>query len=212
MKNFFITGTDTGVGKTFITAAWTQTLRRRGIPALALKPISCGDRSDAEIFAKANDETLSLNQINPVYLAPPLSPYAACVVENRPFDTVALHSQVQTVIQQYPGPFLIEGVGGWRVPLTHNYFIADWARDLQLPVVLIARAGLGTLNHCLLTIDSIRLHQCLPIGIILNFHNTPDDMAAQTNPAVLENLTSLPVFQFHSPADLQTMPDWMCPA
>ena len=210
MNGIFITGTDTGVGKTFITAAWTRELRRRGLPALALKPVSCGDRSDAELFAQANEETLSLNQINPVHLAPPLSPYAASVVDNKPFDLRALHEGIEAVAGHHKGPLLIEGVGGWMVPLSHNYFVADWARDLKLPVVVVARAGLGTLNHTLLTVDSIQRHDCTVAGILLNFHNTPDDMAAQTNPAILENLSSLPVFRFHSPSDLHDLPEWMC--
>jgi len=211
MNGWFITGTDTGVGKTFFTAAWTRELRRRGLPALALKPIACGDRSDAEFFAKANDETLSLNEINPVFLAPPLSPYAACVVEDRPFDLCSLHENVRAVAARFPGPFLIEGVGGWLVPITRNYTVGDWARDLSLPVCVVARAGLGTLNHTLLTIESIRRSGLDICGLVLNFHQTPPDLATQTNPALLEDLSGLPVFCFHHAADLQELPEWLQP-
>ncbi|MDR0534333.1 MAG: dethiobiotin synthase [Verrucomicrobiales bacterium] len=209
MNGVFVTGTGTGIGKTFVTAAWTRELRARGKSALALKPISCGDRSDAEQFAAANDETLSLNQINPISLLAPLSPYAACIVEDKPFDFCALHDGVEAVAVKCPGPFLVEGVGGWLVPITREYWVRDWAGELKLPVVIVAPAELGMLNHTLMTIESVRNSGCELKGVIVNHHPVCDDLATTTNPAILEELGRVPVFNFHSTEDLRQMPAWM---
>jgi dethiobiotin synthetase len=212
MNGFFITGTNTGIGKTFFTALLTRHLRANNIPALALKPFCCGERRDVEILAQANEEVLSLNQINPIHLLPPLSPYAACVVEERPLDPEHALQSIQNLSQQYPGPFLIEGAGGWLVPITKNYWVRDFAAELKLPLLLVASAGLGTLNHSLLSLESMRRAGCSVAGIIMNFHQCPEDLATATNPAILEDLSGLPVYQLPSSlTHLEKIPDWMNP-
>ncbi|MEM9399653.1 MAG: dethiobiotin synthase [Verrucomicrobiota bacterium] len=210
-KGFFITGTDTEVGKTWFTAALVRYLRHKKIPALGLKPIVCGERTDAQILAKANEESLPLNDINPIWLEPPLAPFSACVVEGRPFDFQQLHATVQKVMQQESGPFLIEGVGGWLVPINETYFVRDWAKELSLPIVLVARASLGTINHTLLSIESIQHSGCDIRGIILNHHQCSEDLSTQTNPKVIEQLTSIPVFEVYSHTELTQIPDWLIP-
>ncbi len=210
MNSFFITGTNTGIGKTYFTALLTRHLRGQGIPALALKPFCCGERTDVEILSKANDEVLTLNQINPVYLLPPLSPYAACVVEERPLVPEDTIQSVRNITEKYSGPFLIEGAGGWLVPITKQYWVRDFARELNLPIIIVASAGLGTLNHSLLTIESIRASGCKIAGIVMNFHNCPEDMASATNPAILEELSGLPVYSLSASAtDLNDFPAWI---
>jgi len=212
MTGFFITGTGTGVGKTWATAALTRALRSRGLPALALKPILAGPRTDAEIFAAANQETLTLQEINPVTLAPPLAPYAACVIEDRPFDFTPVRETLAALAARHPGPFLIEGIGGWRVPITRLISVREWAQELGLPVLIVAPAALGTLNHTLLTLDSIRASGLSVPGILMNFHGVAeDDLAACTNPAILEDLTGLPVFRFAEAAAFQDLPPWLLP-
>ncbi|MDR1190521.1 MAG: dethiobiotin synthase [Verrucomicrobiales bacterium] len=210
MRGIFVTGTGTGVGKTFVTAAWTRELRRRGNAALALKPIACGGREDAEQFAAANDGTLTLNQINPVHLAAPLSPYAACLAAGKPFDLSVLRESMRVLTMTHAGPFLVEGIGGWLVPLTANYFVRDWARELALPVAIVAPATLGMLNHTLLTIESVRAAGCELAGVIVNHHPADgDDLAVATNTALLAELSAAPVFEFRTPEDLRRMPEWM---
>ena len=110
---------------------------------------------------------------------------------------------------KFPGPFLIEGVGGWLVPITRDYAVRDWARELGLPVVIVAPAGLGMLNHALLTIESVRAAGCELRGVIVNHHLAGDDLAAATNPAILTESGNVPVFNFYAPEDLRTMPAWM---
>ncbi|MEM9446287.1 MAG: dethiobiotin synthase, partial [Verrucomicrobiota bacterium] len=189
MKGAFITATGTEIGKTYFTCQWVRALRQKQMPALGLKPIICGERTDAELIAKANEETLSLNEINPIWLQPPVSPLAACAIEDRPFDFSTLRDAVKNIYKKHSGPLLVEGVGGWLVPIVEDYYVRDWAQELQLPIVVVINAGLGTLNHTLLTVESIRQAQLDIIGIIMNFHNCPKDLATQTNPAILEQIT-----------------------
>lgn len=208
-KGAFITGTDTEVGKTYFTSLWTRQLRKEGVPALALKPYVCGERTDAEILTKANEETLSLNEINPVHLLPPLAPYMACVLEERPLDWQLVQDTIEVVTSKHKGPFLVEGVGGWNVPLTKDYWVSHWAKELNLPVVVVVRADLGTINHTLLTVEAIKKTGLPVLGIVINFHGQPSNIATQTNPAAIEDLTGLPLFQLDDKATELSLPRWL---
>jgi dethiobiotin synthetase len=213
MTGFFITGTDTGVGKTHFTACLTRSLRQNSIPAIPLKPISSGDRADSILLSDATGGVISPAEINPVHFSAPLSPYAASILESKPFPWGILRERIAKLTQNYPGPFLIEGVGGWRVPIDSTLGIREWAQELALPVVLVIRNTLGTLNHTLLTVDSIRQAN-LPIrGIVLNDHfSRTDDPSATTNPALLQELTSLPILSLPSGmSELPSLPPWLIP-
>jgi dethiobiotin synthetase len=213
MKGFFITGTDTGVGKTYFTACLTRSLRQNSIPAIPLKPISSGDRSDSILLSDATGGAISPAEINPVHFSAPLSPYAASILESKPFPWGILRERIAKLMQNYPGPFLIEGVGGWRVPIDSTIGIREWAQELALPVVVVARNTVGTLNHTLLTVESIRQAN-LPIrGLILNEHfSRTDDSSAATNPTLLQELTSLPIlFMPSGIPQLPSLPPWLVP-
>ena len=129
MKGFFITGTDTGVGKTYFTALLTRALRQQSIPVIPLKPISAGDRSDSIILSEACGGVVSPAEMNPVHFTAPLSPYAASMLESRPFPWGILREKMKKLTENYPGPFLIEGAGGWRVPLDSSLGIREWAQE-----------------------------------------------------------------------------------
>ncbi|NDC79791.1 MAG: dethiobiotin synthase [Verrucomicrobia bacterium] len=209
-KGAFITGTDTGVGKTYFTAFWTLSLKKAGVQAFPLKPISTGDRSDAKILRQSVNSSLSLHEINPVHFEPPLAPWAACRAMGRIFPLEKLRNHLAGLRSKYPGPFLIEGVGGWRVPLDRNYGVREWAREMGYPVVVVARAGLGTLNHILLSVDSILRSKLKVSGIVVNLHQARDDEATRSNPKLIEELTGLPVFTLASgatPSD--KLPSWL---
>lgn len=209
MKGIFITGTDTGVGKTYLTALLTRTLRRQGIPAIALKPVASGDRSDALALYEAMGRALPIPRINPIHFSAPLAPYAAGMLENRPFPWDQLRSHWRDISGSYPGPFLIEGVGGWKVPMDSTHTVQDWAQELGLPVLVVCRATLGTLNHTLLTVDSIR-QAGLPLpGVVMNFHAAPEDDATRTNPGILEEWSKLPVARLPARATTLEIPDWL---
>lgn len=209
MRGVFITGTDTGVGKTYFTALLTQTLRAQGIPAIALKPVASGDRSDALALAEAMGGALSISRINPIHFAAPLAPYAAGRLESRPFPWDQLRAHWREISDSFPGPFLIEGVGGWRVPMDSTHTVREWAQELGLPVLVVCRASLGTLNHTLLTVDSIRQAGLAVPGIIMNFHSAPDDDATRTNPEILQEWVKLPVARLPTAASSWEIPAWL---
>jgi dethiobiotin synthetase len=212
MKGFFITGTDTGVGKTYFTALLTRALRQQSIPAIPLKPISAGDRSDSIILSEACGGVVSPAEINPVHFTAPLSPYAASILESRPFPWGILREKMKKLTENYPGPFLIEGAGGWRVPLDSSLGIREWAQELALPVIVVARNSLGTINHTLLTVESIRQSRLPILGIILNDYFSKLDESSFTNPALLQELTALPVLSLPSSApSLPSLPSWLIP-
>ena len=209
MKGIFITGTDTGVGKTYFTALLTRLLRKQGIPAIALKPVASGDRSDAVTLAEAMGGALSVPMINPIHFSKPLAPYTAGMLENRPFPWDQLRSHWRRISDSYPGPFLVEGVGGWRVPMDSSHTVREWAQELGLAVLVVCRANLGTLNHTLLTVDSIR-QTGLPVpGVVMNFHAVPEDDAARTNPGILEEWSKLPVARLPAGATAWEIPVWL---
>ena len=213
MKGFFITGTDTGVGKTYFTALLTRALRQQSIPDIPLKPISAGDRSDSIILSEACGGVVSPAEMNPVHFTAPLSPYAASMLESRPFPWGILREKMKKLTENYPGPFLIEGAGGWRVPLDSSLGIREWAQELALPVIVVARNSLGTINHTLLTVESIRQSRLPILGIILNDHFSKSDESSFTNPALLQELTALPVLSLPSSTlHLPTLPSWLIPS
>lgn len=209
MKGIFITGTDTGVGKTYFTALLTRLLRKQGIPAIALKPVASGDRSDATSLAAAMDGALPVANINPIHFAAPLAPYAASTLENRPFPWDLLRAHWQEITSTHAGPFLVEGVGGWRVPLDSSRTVREWAQELGLSVLVVCRATLGTLNHTLLTVDSIRAAGLQVPGVVMNFHATTEDVATRTNPAVLEQCLRLPVAKLPDRSTSWELPVWL---
>ena len=209
MKGVFVTGTDTGVGKTHFTALLTRTLRRQNVPAIALKPVASGDRSDATLLSEALGGALPIPKINPIHFAAPLAPYAAATLENRPFPWDLLRSHWREISSSHPGPILVEGVGGWRVPLDSTRTVREWAQELGLPVLVVCRATLGTLNHTLLTVDSIRAAGLRVPGIIMNFHGATEDDAVRTNPGILEDLSKLPVARLPGGAEPWEIPRWL---
>ena len=209
MKGIFITGTDTGVGKTYFTALLTRSLRQQGLPAIALKPVASGDRSDATTLSEAMGGALPIPKINPVHFAAPLAPYPAGLMENRSFPWDLLRSHWKEMSTSQPGPILVEGVGGWRVPMDSTRTVREWARELGLPVLVVCRATLGTLNHTLLTVDSIRAAGLQIPGIIMNFHGAPDDDAARTNPGILAEWSKLPVANLPPGARSWENPGWL---
>jgi dethiobiotin synthetase len=217
MPSFFITGTDTGVGKTWFTCWLIRSWRARGHDAAGLKPISTGDRGDAMLLREASGNILTLDEINPVHFREPAAPLIAAREENQEIDFTAQNRAIHAFRSRF-SHLAVEGVGGWRVPLAPGYDVRDWARDLALPVVVVARAGLGTLNHTLLTVESIQRAGLVCAGVVLNTGAeengdamSPDlDLARRTNRALLESLLLLPVFDLDGLAQAAgKIPVWL---
>ncbi len=189
--SFFITGTDTGVGKTYVTRLIVETLRNAGQDAVGYKPVACGDRQDAMILAAASGG-LELDEVNPVYLNTPVAPYVAGMLENRTVDPAVLIAGYHQLAARHAN-VLVEGAGGWEVPLAANYRVSDLAADLKLPVILVAGNKLGALNHIILTVNAIRAKGLVCAGIILNQLEDEMDTAMITNKGVVEDLTGVPL-------------------
>lgn len=189
--NFFITGTDTGVGKTYITKLLVESLRAEGKYAVGFKPISCGDREDAVILAAASGN-LSLDEVNPLHFSSAVAPHVAALLENKTIDPAQILASYQAISEIYD-PVIVEGAGGWEVPITENYFVSDLAKDLNLPVILVAANRLGALNHILLTLAAIQAKGLKCAGIILNQLEDEMDTPMITNKGIIESLTQVPL-------------------
>jgi dethiobiotin synthetase len=189
--NYFITGTDTDVGKTYVTKLLIDSLRAEGKYAVGFKPVSCGDRDDASILAQASGN-LPIDEINPLHFSSPVAPYVASLLENKSIQPADLIASYQTIAAKY-NPVLVEGAGGWEVPITQNYFISDLAKDLNLPVILVAANRLGAINHILLSIAAIQAKGLTCAGIILNQLEDEMDTPMITNKGIIESLTDVPL-------------------
>ena len=197
--NAFLTGTDTGVGKTYVTARLIRRLRAQGLDTVGFKPICCGSREDAELLRAAAGYALELNEVNPVWLRTPAAPYTAAMIENRPID-LALIRETFHALRAKHDSVLVEGVGGWLVPIERAYSVADLAGECALPVIIVVKNRLGALNHAALTVDSIRARGLTCAGLILNDGSPaaedsgePQGIATATNRAVLEDVLGLPI-------------------
>lgn len=167
---YFVTGTDTGVGKTHVTVAMTVGLRRAGRRARAIKPIETGwspGNTDAEQLAAASEAALadSLWQS----LQAPRSPKAAAALEGRKLDPAALSTWCA---RQSGDPLFIEGAGGWAVPICAGVRMGDIAAQVADAVIIVGRAGLGTVNHSILTVEAVAPRAPLT-GVVLS--RKPDD-------------------------------------
>lgn len=190
--NYFVTGADTGVGKTYVTALLIRGLRNAGLDTVGIKPICCGDRQDAEILREASGNELTLDQTNPVWFSTPAAPSVAAARESRPVDIDAI-KRAFSLIRENRRSLLVEGVGGWRVPIVGRYFVSDLARELELPVLVVVSNRLGAINHTLLTVERIRADGLQCAGIVLNNIDAGEDIVATTNRSVLEEHSGTPI-------------------
>ena len=191
--SFFVTGTDTGVGKTHVTRLIIEALRHTGINAAGYKPVACGDREDGRILATASGG-LPIDAVNPLHLKSPVSPYVASLLENHPVNPTCLLDGYLRLAASH-SVVLVEGVGGWEVPLTATYRMSDLAKELNLPVILVAANRLGVINHILLTIGAIRAKGLTCAGIFLNQLDDELDTAMITNKSVIADLSGVPLLE-----------------
>ena len=174
MKGFFITGTDTGVGKTAVTAALCHMLRNRGLDAVPVKPVQTGvadgEPGDLEHCLEVcglTPDKRELALMNPCRYTIPASPHLAAEHENTAVDIDCLENCCRELAARHD-MLLVEGAGGLLVPLTRTVSTLDFALRLALPLVIVARAGLGTLNHSLLTVAATRKAGLDIAALILN--------------------------------------------
>ena len=173
MRGVFVTGTDTGAGKTVVAACIAAALRARGLRVAAIKPIVTGlddpdpsQPADHELLASAAG--VALASVTAQTFGPPLSPHLAAQLAGKQIDPARLLASARASADG-ADVVVAEGVGGLMVPLVAEpaYLIRDYARDLGLPLLIAARPGLGTINHTLLTIESARSAGLSVIGVVL---------------------------------------------
>ena len=190
--NLFLTGTDTDVGKTFFASLLVRGLRKAGLDTVAMKPICCGGREDAEILHEACGRSIPLNDVNPVWLRVPAAPYTAAMIENRAVDLDLIRDTFARLRETHRS-LIVEGAGGWLVPIRRDFFISDLAEEFGLPIAVVVRNKLGALNHALLTVRNIQSRGLKCAGIILNNMDAAADTATTTNRSILEDLLEVPV-------------------
>lgn len=168
-----ITGTDTGVGKTVVTAALAMHLRQRGIDVGVMKPVETGVRSatarstDAIRLQSAAATGDEIALIRPYAFRAPLAPLAAGRLERKPIRSATIIAAFRRLCARHDC-LLIEGVGGVHVPLTQSKEVLDLARQLDVPVIVVGRAGLGGINHARLTIDALQRRNIPVLALVLN--------------------------------------------
>lgn len=173
---FFITGTDTNIGKTYVCCGILRALNKAGFSTVALKPLSSGcqqtprglESEDALALQSAASIFLPLSTINPFAFLPAVAPHIPATQSNSKLSVQTIVQQCQPAFAIKADYYVVEGVGGWLMPLNANETMADVAQQLQAQIVLIVGMRLGCLNHALLTYQAIQQKGCHIIGWIAN--------------------------------------------
>lgn len=208
--NFFITGSDTGVGKTYITALLLRSLRNQNKDAVGMKPIETGGNQDAIQLHQAMGGRISLETVNPISLSHALAPAVAAEREGRTISLEKIFANYRQLAGKHSF-VLVEGAGGWRVPIAPNYEMADLAVDLSkispLQVVVVALNRLGVINHTLLTVESICARGLVCAGLLLNQGASVSSDASTTSNAQWLMRSSLVPFLGEVRAGQSTFPE-----
>jgi dethiobiotin synthetase len=201
VKGFFVTGTDTEVGKTVVSGALLRVLSSFGLQVCGMKPVETGCKRQGSMLIPADGLFLknisevdeALDDLAPYCFEPPLAPMVASWEEKKDIDELWLERSFDRLSDKYDA-LVVEGIGGLLVPITRDTSVADIARGFGLPVIVVASPFLGTINHALMTVECAIMSGLDVAGIIINYHRAPEDtLAEQTNPGVLEDLMPVPV-------------------
>lgn len=219
LKGVFVTGTDTGVGKTWIAAGVTAVLRQWGLKAVYFKPVQSGCPeengrlvpTDARLAQELAGLKEPLEVLTPIALRLPLAPGVAAPREGTQVDLEKVAAAIRELMGRYEF-LVVEGAGGLYVPLIGTRFLVlDLVSWLRLPLLVVARPGLGTINHTALTVMTARQNGLPVAGVILNRYPDKPSLAEETNPEVIEAITEVPILgkipevaDLNSPAGRQT--------
>ena len=210
-KTWFVTGTDTEVGKTAVSCALLVSAARAGQRTAAVKPVAAGcddqgQNEDALQLMAAMTEDLDYQQVNPVALDAAIAPHIAAELEGRRLQASRLAGMCRGVMSGGADFVLIEGAGGWRVPINSRETLADLARELQVGVILVVGMRLGCINHALLTAEAIQRDGLILAGwvanqpgSIMNRHTENLDTLCELLPAPL--LGEIPALTPYSPQE-----------
>ena len=200
MRGFFITGTDTGVGKTAVTGAMAHVLRRRGLDPGVMKPAATGCirrgaelvAADALFLARMAGVDDALDLICPCRLELPLAPAVAAQLSGERVDLSKMEEAFRLLGSRHR-VMLVEGVGGLMVPLSGAFLVEDLAVRFNLPLLVVARPDLGTINHTLLTISRARQRGLSVAGVVVNGLPGEPDAAQRTSPLVIGSLSGVKI-------------------
>ena len=200
-KGFFITGTDTGIGKTVVAEGLIRAMKAKGLSVCPMKPVESGCSlkkgvlfpPDAVTLLKASGADETLDDVNPYRLRNPIAPSVAAEFEGVKIEKKKIVSSYKRLSKKYDIT-IVEGAGGVMVPVYKKYLFLDLAKDLGLPLLIVARPGLGTINHTLLTIEAAKNRGLDIAGIVINYAmKTKKGLSEKTNPEVIEKLGEVPV-------------------
>lgn len=196
-KTFFVTGTDTEVGKTAVSCALLRAAAGRGLRTAAVKPVAAGcdaqgRNEDALALSACMTESLPYAQVNPVALPDAVAPHIAARRAGRNLRVAQLAGLCRGVMLGGADVVLVEGAGGWRVPVNERETLADLARDLQAPVILVVGMRLGCINHALLSAEAIRGDGLALAGWVAN-QPGPRMACHEENLATLRELLPAPL-------------------
>ena len=197
MKSIFITGTDTDVGKTYITAGIAVTLRKMGIDVGVMKPFAAGTAQkngfkseDIEILSKAAKVNDPEKLVNPQFFPISASPYTA-------WKKLKIKPKIPTILQSFRKlsnlheMLLVEGMGGVMTPILNNYYVTNLIKDMKIPTIIVTRSKVGTVNHTIMTVKSCEKFKIPIKGIIINNFDKGYSIKQLKND--LEGLTGVPV-------------------
>lgn len=184
----FITGTDTEVGKTYCSGLIIKALMQQGTDVFPFKPIAAGTEFDTEFNQQVNEDAkalhlacqrnYSLSQINPIVFEPPIAPHIAAKMVNTPLSFSTLDAALQQV-EELGQVQLVEGAGGWLLPLNDDQLLSDWVAEHKMPVIMVVSIKLGCLNHALLTAQAIAQSGCELVGWIANFNHSETEIGRE---------------------------------
>ncbi len=199
MKAYFITGTDTGIGKTAITAGLAGSMRKLGVNVGVMKPIATGipqktgfKSSDVAILADASGTKDSEDLINPVFLPIPTSPYDATKLLSLPVDMPLILTKFTKLLSTHD-VLLVEGIGGVMTPITKNFFVADMIKAMGVETIIVTRATLGTLNHTMMTYKMCKDYDIKVKGLVINNFDEKGTAAEKNAPVTLHEITGLDI-------------------
>jgi dethiobiotin synthetase len=208
LRGVFVTGTGTEVGKTVVAAAIARTAAGGGERVAVFKPavsgLDEGGEPDHELLRRAAGSSQSDDEIAPYRFGPPVSPHLAAELAGIRIDPAALLSAARKAAGE-GGVLVCEGVGGFLVPLTADYSVRDFARELGLPVVIAASPALGTINHTLLTLEAVRAAGLEVAAVVLTpWPDQPSAMEESNRATVASRgeveVTLLPEMELADPA------------
>ncbi len=189
MITIFVAGTDTGVGKTVIAGALAAALKLDGFNVGVMKPVSCGGQEDALFLMRCAQTDDPMERVNPIAFTLPLSPNVAASIEKKKVDLKRIDAALAYFKKKKYDYLVVEGCGGLLVPLDDQTLVIDLIGRLRAEIVLVSRAGLGAINHSLLSLEALKSRGLTARGVIFNrLSGGPLTIPEQTNPAVVEKM------------------------